>query len=74
MQEYFSSFLKYKGLLVLGSTGEQWLLKRDRRAGQYAGSEAECGVLELGDYPSSPQQGVGDERMTQAPQRRVTFV
>lgn len=29
---------------------------------------------ELWDHPSSPQQGVGDERAVRAPGRRVTFV
>uniref|UniRef100_A0A4W6DJD9 Oligodendrocyte transcription factor 4 n=1 Tax=Lates calcarifer TaxID=8187 RepID=A0A4W6DJD9_LATCA len=47
---------------------------RTEGARQYASTEAECGALEPGDHPSSPQQGVGDERTTQAPGRRVTFV
>lgn len=49
-------------------------LKRDRWSRLCASTEAECGTLETGDHPSSPQQGVGDERTTQAPGRRVTFV
>lgn len=45
-----------------------------RREGQYGRAGAECAALEPGDHPSSPQQGVGDERTTQAPGGLVTFV